>query len=188
MLMTPSDNPWITHSSDIPYDNPWIRVTEHQVTHPNGDPGIYGVVHMKNTATGVVPVDDEGFTWLVGQWRYPLGVYSWEIPEGGAPEGEDPLVGAKRELLEETGLTAEEWTPLQRVHLSNSVTDEVAEIYLACGLKKVSDPKPEASEELTLKRLTLKEAVGMVHAGEITDAVSVIGLMQAWKFTTETQR
>ena len=178
--MSSPENPWTTYQSEIHYDNPWIRVTEHQVTHPNGDPGIYGVVHLKNVATGIVPLDAEGFTWLVGQYRYPLNAYSWEIPEGGAPEGTDPLQGAKRELLEETGLQAEEWTHLQTTHLSNSVTDEVAEIFLARKLIRVSDPKPEASEELTLKRLPLKDAVEMVHRGEITDAVSIIGLLQAW--------
>lgn len=174
-------NPWTTHSSDVHYDNPWIRVTEHQVTHPNGDPGIYGVVHMKNTATGVVAVDGDGCTWLVGQYRYPLNAYSWEIPEGGAPEGSSPLDGAKRELLEETGLEADSWTHLQTAHLSNSVTDEVAEIYLATGVRCVATPAPEASEELTLKRLPLREAVDMVGSGEITDAVSILGLLLAWK-------
>jgi 8-oxo-dGTP pyrophosphatase MutT (NUDIX family) len=187
-IMNSPQNPWTTHSSETHYDNPWIQVTEHQVTHPNGDPGIYGVVHMKNVATGIVPVDEEGCTWLVGQWRYPLNGYSWEIPEGGAPEGTPPLDGAKRELLEEVGLEAVQWTFLQQAHLSNSVTDEIAMIYLAQGIRKVSDPTPEASEDLTLRRLPLSEALGMIHAGEITDAVSIIGLLQAWDFTTETQR
>jgi len=179
--MSSPENPWTTHNTETRYDNAWIRVTEHQVTHPNGDPGIYGVIHMKNIATGIVPVDEEGFTWLVGQWRYPLHAYSWEIPEGGAPEGTEPLAGAKRELLEETGLQAQEWTLLQTAHLSNSVTDEVAQIFLATGLEQVAEPTPEASEDLKLKRLPLEEAVEMVHRGEITDAVSVIGLLQAWK-------
>lgn len=178
--MKDTGNPWKTEQSSVPYDNPWIRVTEHQVIHPNGEPGIYGVVHMKNVATGIVPVDEEGCTWLVGQWRYPLNAFSWEIPEGGAPEGEDPLQGAQRELLEETGFEAQDWCHLQTLHTSNSVTDEVGEIYLARHLKRVSDPNPEASEELTLKRLPLKEAVEMVASGEITDAVSIIGLLRAW--------
>lgn len=174
-------NPWTTHHTESRYDNPWIRVTEHQVVHPNGDPGIYGVVHMKNIATGIVPVDEEGYTWLVGQWRYPLEAYSWEIPEGGAPEGTDPLAGAKRELLEETGMTATDWTPLGTVHTSNSVTDETAKLYLARGLDIVSDPRPEASEELRQKRLPLREAVEMVVRNEITDAVSIVGLLKAWR-------
>ena len=176
-------NPWTTHESRETYDNPWIRVTEHRVTHPNGDPGMYGVVRMKNVATGIVPVDEEGCTWLVGQWRYPLNAYSWEIPEGGAPEGENPLRAAKRELLEETGLEAEEWTPLHTAHLSNSVTDEVAEIFLARGIRRVAEPRPEASEELQLRRLPLRDAVEMVYTREITDAVSIMGLLRAWELT-----
>ncbi len=172
------ENPWKTTESKVTYDNPWIQVTEHQVLHPDGSPGIYGVVHMKNIATGVVPVDDEGFTWLVGQWRYCLNAYSWEIPEGGAL-AEDPLSGAKRELLEETGLTAERWELLQTIHTSNSVTDEIAHIYLARGIKKVAAPTPESSEQLKLRRVMLGDAVEMVDRGEITDAVSVAGLLKA---------
>ncbi|MDF3128688.1 NUDIX hydrolase [Kiritimatiellaeota bacterium B1221] len=171
-------DPWKTHSSEVTYDNPWIQVTEHQVTHPDGSPGIYGVVHMKNIATGVVPVDEEGFTWLVGQWRYCLNAYSWEIPEGGALD-EDPLAGAKRELLEEAGLSADQWELLQTIHTSNSVTDEVAHIYLATGIRKEAEPTPEPSEQLTLKRLPLAEAVEMVMTGRITDAISVAGLLRA---------
>lgn len=175
--MTEQD-PWQTFESRVMYDNPWIRVTEHQVCRPDGSPGIYGVVHMKNHATGVVPVDGEGFTWLVGQWRYCLNAYSWEIPEGGALT-EGPLSGAKRELLEETGLTADSWEQIQVLHTSNSVTDEVATIYLARGIHCGSEPDPESTEKLKLWRLPLSEAVAMVHRGEITDAVSVAGLLRA---------
>lgn len=182
-LKSPEQNPWTTKSSDVKYSNPWIEVTEHQVIHPNGEEGIYGVVEMKNIATGVVPVDGEGNTWLVGQYRYPLKTYSWEIPEGGAG-GQDPLKAAQRELLEETGLEAEQWTHLLTSHLSNSVTSEVAEIFLAQGIRKVAEPTPEASEELALQKLPLRKAVEMVHAGEITDAVSIMGLLRAAESVT----
>ncbi|MEM6723516.1 MAG: NUDIX hydrolase, partial [Bacteroidota bacterium] len=104
------ENPWTKLSEALQYDNPWIRITEHQVLNPNGNPGIYGVVHFKNVAIGIVPLDEEYNTWLVGQYRYTLEQYSWEIPEGGGPLGTDPLKSAKRELLEETGITAKEWT------------------------------------------------------------------------------
>lgn len=174
----PDQDPWITHESRVMYDNPWIRVTENRVTHPSGDPGIYGVVDLKHVATGVV-VWDEGFTWLVGQWRYPLGAYSWEIPEGGAALDEDPLRAAKRELREETGLEAAEWMPLASVHLSNSVTSERGELYLARGIRSVGAPQPEASEELQVKRIRFEEALAMVDRGEITDAMSVTGLYAA---------
>jgi len=171
-------NPWTTHESRVVYDNPWIQVTQHQVTQPGGIPGIYGQVHMKNVATGIVVLDGN-YTWLVGQWRYTLNAYSWEIPEGGASGGEEPLQAAQRELLEETGLAAERWESLMTVHTSNSVTDEVAEIFLARQVRKVADPQPEPSEELQVKRILFAEALEMIDRGEITDSVSVAGLLQA---------
>src|SRR3712207_4165057 len=103
------DNPWKTVDSRTVYDNPWINVREDQVIRPDGAPGIYGVVHMKNQAIAVLPMDKDGSIYLVGQYRYTLNAYSWEIPEGGSPEGEDPLETAQRELLEETGLVAASW-------------------------------------------------------------------------------
>jgi 8-oxo-dGTP pyrophosphatase MutT (NUDIX family) len=172
-----TENSWRTHESRVMYDNPWIRVTEHRVTQPAGTPGIYGVVSMKNVATGIVVLDEDGYTWLVGQWRYTLGAYSWEIPEGGAG-GEDPLTAAKRELLEETGLEAESWEPLMTLHTSNSVTDEVAKLFVARGIRQVAEPRPEDSEDICAWRLPLSEAVAMVERGEITDAVSVAGLLR----------
>lgn len=117
-------NPWLTKRTDLKYANPWITVEENQVINPSGKPGIYGVVHFKNLAIGIVPVDEEGYTWLVGQYRYPLNEYTWEIPEGGGPIGIDPLKSAQRELREETGLLAERWTYLSRIHTSNSVCNE----------------------------------------------------------------
>lgn len=171
-------NPWKTRESRVMYDNPWIRVTENLVTNPSGGMGIYGVVHMKNVATGVVPLDGEDHTWLVGQWRYTLGRYSWEIPEGGAAPGEDPLVAAQRELREETGLEAEIWTHIQTLHTSNSVTDETGHIYLARGLRAAGAPCPGDTEDLTVRRLPFAGALAMVESGEITDAVSVAGILR----------
>lgn len=176
--MSDEGNPWRTHEARTVYDNPWIRVTEYRVTRPAGGAGIYGVVHMKHVATGVVALEENGQVWLVGQWRYTLGAYSWEIPEGGAAPGEDPLVAAKRELLEETGMEAETWTPLQTLHTSNCVTDEVAHIYLARGLRRVGDPRPDPTEVLRVRCVPLTEALRMVRVGEITDAVSVAGLLR----------
>ncbi len=171
------ENPWTTHSTHTVYDNPWIRVTESEVTTPAGSPGIYGVVHFKNRAIGVVPVDEEGHTWLVGQYRYPLGTYEWEIPEGGCPEGEAPLEAARRELLEETGLVAGHYRVLlENLALSNSVSDERVTIYLATDLVQ-DTPCPEDTEVLRLRRLPLTEAIAMARSGQITDAVSVIALL-----------
>jgi 8-oxo-dGTP pyrophosphatase MutT (NUDIX family) len=170
-------NPWKTLSSAVQYDNPWIRVTEHQVLRPFGAPGIYGTVHFKNLATGVVVLDEELNTWLVGQWRYPLGRYSWEIPEGGGPLDVDPLETARRELIEETGIVARDWQKVQEVDLSNSVTDERGVIFLARGLS-YTEPRPDDTEALDLRKLPLEQALRMVAAGEITGAMSVIGLLR----------
>ncbi len=176
--MTPSENPWTTHRTRVAYENPWLRVDESEVTHPSGRPGIYGVVHFKNRAIGVVPIDGEGHTWLVGQYRYPLGEYSWEIPEGGCPERESFLEAAQRELREETGLVAGHYRVLwDGLALSNSVSDERATIFVATELTQ-GEASPEDSEELRLWRLPLDEAIKMVKRGEITDAMSVMALMR----------
>lgn len=173
----PYVNPWKTLTSKPLYENPWISVREDQVTRPDGNPGIYGVVHYKNIATGVVPLHEDGTVTLVGQFRYTLNEYAWEIPEGGCPAGEEPLEAARRELLEETGLTAREWQPLgDRYHLSNSVSDEVGYLFLATGLEH-GEAQPEGTEELQVKRVPLREAVRMVMTGEITDCLSVIGIL-----------
>ncbi len=171
------ENPWTTHSSQIHYDNPWIRVTQHEVTHPGGESGIYGTVHFKNIATGAVPLDEDLNTWLVGQYRYPLGVYSWEIPEGGGDPELDPVVSIQRELLEETGITAATWTPLVTLHLSNSVSDELACIYIARDLS-FGESQPEPDEELMVHKLPFMEAYELVCAGKITDAMSVAGILK----------
>ena len=176
-MIDETHNPWTTHAIHPKYDNPWIKVDEHQVTTPTGTPGIYGVVHFKNIAIGIIPVDEEGYTWLVGQYRYPLNAYSWEIIEGGGPEEIDPLESAKRELLEETGMTADHWELLiPLMHLSNSVSDEYAMIYLARGLT-MGEAQPTETEQLQLKRVPLQEAIEMVRTGHITDAISMAGLM-----------
>lgn len=168
---------WRTRSVGVRYDNPWITVTHREVTAPTGTDGIYGVVHFKNRAVGVVPLDDEGHTWLVGQWRYALDAWSWEIPEGGAPADEDPLDAARRELAEECGLAARDWTPLLDLHTSNSVTDELGSVWLARGLSTVPSA-PDETERLAVRRVPLDEAVDMVMDGRITDSLSVAALMK----------
>lgn len=170
-------NPWTTLTTTVGYENPWVRVDHSTVINPAGNAGIYGVVHFKNHAVGIVPVDDEGYTWLVGQYRYALGRYSWEIPEGGCPVGTDPLATARRELQEETGLTAGRWEPLLEFDLSNSVTDETGVAYLATELTP-GPAAPEETEDLSLRRLPLREAIAMTLDGRITDALSVLALQR----------
>ncbi|MFM7182634.1 MAG: NUDIX domain-containing protein [Verrucomicrobiales bacterium] len=173
----PEKNPWkINHTAEI-YDNPWIRVVEHQVTNPAGKPGIYGVVHFKNTAVAVIPVDEDGYTWLVGQYRFPTGTYEWEVPEGGAPADEDPEACARRELAEETGLLAKELRPILEMQLSNSTTNERSISYLATGITH-GQASPEDTEKLAVRRLPLVEAIAMARRNEIRDALSVASLLQ----------
>jgi 8-oxo-dGTP pyrophosphatase MutT (NUDIX family) len=173
----PEENPWKITSQKNIYDNPWLNVTEYQVINPSGNPGIYGKVHFKNLAIGVLPLDDELNTYLVGQYRFPLNQYSWEMPEGGGPLGTDPIESAKRELMEETGLTAGSWTEIQRLHLSNSVSDELSVLYLARNLQQFA-AEPEETEQLIVKKLPFEEVYGMVCQGEITDAMTMAAVLK----------
>lgn len=157
------------------YENPWILVHHDEVTRPDGSPGIYGVVHFKTRAVGAVTLDDDDRVLLVGQFRYTLDRYSWEIPEGGSPWSEDPLDGIRRELAEETGFEATDWRELLRFTLSNSVTDEEGIIFVATGLTPGSaDPDP--TEELAVRWVGLRDALAMIERGEIHDAMTLIGL------------
>ncbi len=171
-------NPWITLSATTVYDNRWITVTKHDVINPAGGKGVYGKVHFKNKAIGIIPIDDEGNTWLVGQFRYTLNEYSWEIPEGGGPLDVPPLDSAKRELKEETGLEARTWHQLMRLHNSNSVTDEEAIIFVAEDLEQGTTELEDSEADLIVKKLPLKKAIDMVMNGEITDSMSVAGLLK----------
>ena len=175
--MDDQHNPWQIIDQQQVYDNNWIRVTEYNVINPGGGKGIYGKVHFKNHAIGIVPLDTERNTWLVGQYRFPLDAYSWEIPEGGGKLDTDPLVSAQRELLEETGIKAGKWDKVLDMHLSNSVTDEAAVVYLAQELSFYA-AMPEESEQLVIKKLPFREAFDMVVNGEIKDAVSVAAILK----------
>jgi 8-oxo-dGTP pyrophosphatase MutT (NUDIX family) len=174
---TSSNNPWKTLSSKDIYENPWISLTEHQVLNPNGGAGIYGVMHFKNLAIGIIVLDDDMNTYLVGQYRYPLNQYSWEIPEGGGKLDINPLESAQRELLEETGLKAGRWTLIQEMHLSNSVSDEKSLIFLAQDLSQ-HEAEPEETEVLQVKKLPFEQAYQMVLNGEITDSLAVAAILK----------
>jgi len=168
---------WRRHSSRLVYDNPWIQVRHEEVTTPAQTPGAYGVVHFKNTAVGILPLDADNNTYLVRQTRYPLAQYTWEIPEGGCPEQEAPLDAARRELQEEVGLAAGHWELLQELHLSNSITDERAIIYLARDLSPVAQNLDE-SEDIEVQKVPISEALAMLRKGEITDAITVAALLR----------
>ncbi len=169
------ENPWITHSSKEIYSNPWIALTEHDVTNPGGGRSIYGKVHYKNWAIGIIPLDDDLNTWLVGQYRYTLDEYSWEIPMGGGQLDIPKLESAKRELQEETGLTAKKWTKICKIHTSNSVTDETGIAYLAEELTE-GEASFEETEDLQIRKLPFRSALEMCDNGEITDSLSVAAI------------
>ena len=175
--MNETNNPWTVLAEKQVYNNNWISVTEYDVINPSGGKGIYGKVHFKNRAIGILPLDETLNTWLVGQYRFTLNEYSWEIPEGGGPIDTDILESAKRELLEEAGLVAEEWTKLMDFHLSNSVSDEWGQIFLARKLTQHT-PEPEETEQLQIKKISFDEAYAMVEAGRITDSMSVAAIQK----------
>ncbi|HCW09138.1 MAG TPA: DNA mismatch repair protein MutT [Cytophagales bacterium] len=172
-------NPWTTLSREDIYENPWIKLEEHQVINPAGGRGIYGKVHFKNTAIGIIPLDENRNTWLVGQHRYTLNEWSWEIPEGGGPEGTSVLESAKRELLEETGLKAKHWKEILKAHLSNSVSDEVGFVFLAEGLTEENHQREATEADMKVWKLPFAEALEMVLSGKITDGLSVMGILKA---------
>jgi 8-oxo-dGTP pyrophosphatase MutT (NUDIX family) len=180
MEIDESKNPWIKKVSKKIYENPWIKVVEDQVVRPNKSEGIYGHVHFKNKALGIIPLDKNMNTWLVGQYRYTLDEYSWEIPMGGVPLTEDTLDGAKRELKEETGLVATRWRSILKIHTSNSVTDEFGFVYIAEELTQ-EEMEWDETEELKIVKIPFKEAFQMVIENKITDALSIAGILKAAK-------
>ena len=171
-------NPWVRRSRRTEYRNAWIEVFHDEVVRPDGSDGIYGVVHFHERAVGVVPVGTHGRILLVGQYRYTLDRYSWEIPEGGVPIDEDPLDGAKRELVEETGYTATRWRlMIPSLSLSNSVGDQTGCVFVASGLRS-GPANPEPSEEIELRWVSLEEAIDMIDDGRIDDSVSQAALLR----------
>lgn len=175
--MNEQHNPWQIIDEQEIYSNKWIQLTHYNVINPSGGKGVYGKIHFKNVAVGVVPLDENMNTYLVGQYRFAIDQYSWEIPEGGAPLHEDPLAAAQRELLEETGLKASNWQQVVNMHLSNSVSDEKSVIYVASGLSQHA-AMPEETEQLIVKKIPFDEVYQMVQNGTITDSMTVAAILK----------
>jgi len=175
--MDETKNPWTELSSATVYENDWIRVEHREVLKPSGCPGIYGTVHFKHQATGVVPIDENGNVILVGQYRFPLRTYSWEIPEGGGAHELPALESAQRELREECGLAAAHWQEILALDLSNSVTDEHSTAFLAWKLSEAPG-QPDETERLQVARVPFWKAIERVKRVEIRDAISVAALVR----------
>ena len=172
-------NPWRVKSVATAFENPWFRVEEHDVVHPGGADGVYGVVRMRRVAVGVLPIDAEGMVHLVGQWRFPLGRYSWEMPEGGADPGEAAIDCARRELAEETGLRAGRLESILELDLSNSVSDERAVMFLATDLQE-GEAAPEPTEVLRRRRAPFRDVLDRAVGGKIRDSMTVAALLRAY--------
>ena len=176
--------PWKKLKEEERYSTPWISVSHHDIIDPSGREGIYGVVHFKNLAVGIIPLDEDGNTWIVGQYRYPIKAYSWEIIEGGGSRERPPLESAQRELREEAGIEAARWTEVLQMDLSNSASDEVAIIFVAQGLT-FHEPEPDHNEELALRKLPFSEVVSMVMRGELRDSLTVAGVLKVDRMISE---
>ncbi len=183
--MKPHGAPWRVRRGPVRlHENPWFALDDYDAIAPTGVDSRYFALHFKNGAVGAIPLHDDGTLTLVGQWRFPLGAYSWELPEGGVPPDESSLDGAKRELREEAGLEASDWRHILTMQLSNASTDEVADLYLATGLTPV-DKDPDATEQLAVARIPLREALKAVAKGQITDALTVAALLRLHHMAVE---
>ena len=183
--LTPHGEPWKPGVERLAFESGWITVTEQTAIAPTGKPSPYGLVRFKNLAVAVLPIHEDGTIVLVGQHRFPLGDYTWELPEGGAPLAEDPLDGAKRELAEETGLAAAEWREVMRAQLSNSVTDERMIGYLALGLSEAGARGADETEAITLARVPFREALDAAMAGYLPDMLTVAMLLRGYHMAKE---
>lgn len=176
-MSSEENNPWKLIASKTAYENNWIEVQHQDVITPAGNPGIYGVIHFKNLAIGIIPLDENNNTWIVGQYRYPHKKYTWEIPEGGGKIGVDPIDSAKRELLEECGIIAQHWEKILEMDLSNSATDEKAILYVARNLE-FTQSEPEETEDLQVKKIPFETLFQMVMNGEISDAMTIAAVLK----------
>jgi 8-oxo-dGTP pyrophosphatase MutT (NUDIX family) len=183
--MKPHGSPWrVRRGPERLHENAWFAVDDYDAIAPTGVASRYFALHFQNGAVGAIPLHDDGTITLVGQWRFPFGAYSWELPEGGVPPDEPALDGAKREMREEAGLEAQDWRHILTIQLSNASTDEVANLYLATGLTPVAKD-PDATEQLTVTRIPLRDAMKAIVKGQITDALTVAALLRLHHMAVE---
>jgi 8-oxo-dGTP pyrophosphatase MutT (NUDIX family) len=181
--LTPTP-PWRDLGHEIVHETPWMKVTEHRAIAPTGREAAYGVLRFQNIATGVLPVHPDGTVTLVGQARFARANYSWEMPEGGAPFGEDPLDAVKRELAEEAGLEAASWALALRVEVSNSITDEIGYTWIAWDLKPVP-VNPDPTEIMTIVRVPFLSLLHEIERGAILDSFTVATAYRAYHMAKE---
>lgn len=178
--MAPQGDGWVRRGEPrVRFDNPWMEVSERDAVAPTGHAAVYGVVHFKNIGIAILPLHEDGTVTLVGQHRYVAGAYSWELPEGGGALDVDPLDSAKRELAEETGLIAANWTKIMEVELSNSITDERGVAFIATGLTP-GPAAPDETEVIRTARIPFREALEQATNGNITDMLTVAVLLRAY--------
>jgi 8-oxo-dGTP pyrophosphatase MutT (NUDIX family) len=182
--MKPSGRPWTATAERVVYENPWLKISEHDAVAPTGHQALYGVVGFKNYAIGILPLHEDGTVTLVGQNRFPLRAYSWEIPEGGGALDVDPLESARRELREETGLTASDWREVLRFEVSNSVTDERGYGYIATGLSQ-AETDPDETEVIHIARRPFREVLDLALSGMIPDLITLAMLLRAYHMAVE---
>ena len=182
--LKPHGTPWRDHGGRTVFDNPWMTVTEHAATAPTGEPATYGKIHFKNLALAVLPLHEDGTVTLVGQHRFAMMDYAWEIPEGGGPLDVDPLESIRRELREEAGLEAADWREILRFQISNSLTDERGIGWLAMGFTP-AEQDPDDTEAIALARVPFREALDAVVNGWIEDGMSMAMLLRAYHMARE---
>lgn len=171
-------DPFTVRAVSHPYATPWLSIEHRDVVRPDGADGVYGIVRFAQSAVGVLALSERGEVTLVGQWRVPLGRYSWELPEGGCPHDEDPLAAAQRELAEETGLRAASWMQILSCDVSNCVTDETASIFLAWNLRP-GEAAPDGTEVLERRVVHFTTLLDGIERGAIRDGLTIAAVLRA---------